>query len=92
MILCLTVMMSVLTMSAQSIYDFNVKNDAGEEASRFLSICWILFFILLSKPIIAPFLVSLSQCYRSFWRRIRGCRSPRRSPPRNKNGLRVDRL
>jgi len=33
MILCLTVMMSVLTMSAQSIYDFNVKNDAGEEVS-----------------------------------------------------------
>ncbi len=33
MILCLTAMMSVLTMSAQSIYDFNVKNDAGEEVS-----------------------------------------------------------
>ena len=33
MILCIMTMMSVLTLSAQSVYDFKVKDDAGKEVS-----------------------------------------------------------
>ena len=33
MILCIMAMMSVLTVSAQSVYDFKVKDDAGKEVS-----------------------------------------------------------
>ena len=45
MFLCLTAMMSVLTMSAQSIYDFNVKNDAGEEVSLEAYKCKVLLIV-----------------------------------------------
>ena len=33
LLFCLMAMVSVLTLSAQSIYDFKVKNDAGQEVS-----------------------------------------------------------
>ena len=33
LLFCLTAMLSVLTLSAQSIYDFKVKNDVGQEIS-----------------------------------------------------------
>ena len=33
LLFCLTAMVSVLTLSAQSIYDFKVKNDVGQEIS-----------------------------------------------------------
>ena len=33
MIFCLMAMTGVLTLSAQSIYDFKVKNDVGQEVS-----------------------------------------------------------